>query len=155
MKADVWFDKDVFKGIEEDDDLEEADVEAAIDTIKKKGGKLPDKKKKKSTESNNKKKKGKKESAPVDESSSSSDDESSSDSESDFDENEHYPYRKQKTSKKASGGEKEGFEVVPVSKPKKKRPMLSPEELALGQELVSSKKRRRELEETAWNRSVT
>lgn len=146
MKADVWFDKDVFKGIEEDDDLEEADVEAAIDTIKKKGGKLPEKKQAK------KSKTVKAAAAPVKEG-ESSDDESTDDSsedESDFDENEHYPYRKQKTAKKASG-EKDGFEVVPVAKPKK-RPMLSPEELALGQELVSSKKRRRELEEIAWNR---
>ena len=47
--------------------------------------------------------------------------------------------------------EKDGFEVVPVQK-LKKRPLLTPEELALGQELVSSKKRRRELEDTAWNR---
>ena len=67
---------------------------------------------------------------------------------SDFDENEHYPYRKQKKV------EKEGFEEVSLSTNNKikKRPILSPEELALGQELISSKKRRRELEDEAWNR---
>ena len=47
MKADVWFGKDVFKGIEDDEDLEEADVEAAIKSIKKKGGKIPEKAQKK------------------------------------------------------------------------------------------------------------
>merc|ERR1719295_1330431 len=49
MKADVWFGKDVFKGIEDDEDLEEADVEAAIKSIKKKGGKIPEKAQKKAT----------------------------------------------------------------------------------------------------------
>jgi len=105
MKADVWFGKDVFKGIEDDEDLEEADVEAAIKSIKKKGGKIPEKAQKKAT--NESKKKAKKgqgfEKATTastnlneehDESSSSSEESSSSsESDSDFDENEHYPYR--------------------------------------------------------------
>ena len=105
MKADVWFGKDVFKGIEDDEDLEEADVEAAIKSIKKKGGKIPEKAQKKATnESKKKDKKGQgSEKATAastnlneehDESSSSSEESSSSsESDSDFDENEHYPYR--------------------------------------------------------------
>merc|ERR1712029_1250550 len=44
-KANMWFDKDIFKGIEDDEDLEEADVQGAIDAIKKKGGKMMTKKK--------------------------------------------------------------------------------------------------------------
>ena len=144
MKADVWFDKDVFKGIEDDDDLEEADVEAAIKSIKKKGGKFPEKKKPEPKKKPAKPtQNGTADEAQNEDESSSSE----SDSDSDFDENEHYPYRQ---NKKAGKGQNE-FEVVPVQKPKK-RPLLTPEELALGQELVSSKKRRRELEETAWNR---
>ena len=39
----VWFDKDIFKGIDDDECLEEADVEAAITAIKKKGGKILEK----------------------------------------------------------------------------------------------------------------
>merc|ERR1719219_1315889 len=39
-RANLWFDKDVFKGIEDDEDLEEADLETAIKAIKKKGGKI-------------------------------------------------------------------------------------------------------------------
>ena len=105
MKADVWFGKDVFKGIEDDEDLEEADVEAAIKSIKKKGGKIPEKAQKKATsESKKEAKKGQgSEKATAastnlneehDESSSSSEESSSSsESDSDFDENEHYPYR--------------------------------------------------------------
>merc|ERR1712062_851869 len=44
-KANMWFDKDIFKGIEDDEDLEEADVQGAINAIKKKGGKMLTKKK--------------------------------------------------------------------------------------------------------------
>ena len=96
---------DVFKGIEDDEDLEEADVEAAIKSIKKKGGKIPEKAQKKATnESKKKAKKGQgSEKATAastnlneehDGSSSSSEESSSSsESDSDFDENEHYPYR--------------------------------------------------------------
>ena len=119
-KANMWFDKDIFRGIEEDEDLEEADVNAAIKAIKKKGGKVPEKKKEPV------KKASKKPAKPEEE----SDDTSGSDSDSDYDENEFYPYRKQKGTSGGGGAiEKEGFEVVPVQKIKK-RPMLSPEELA-------------------------
>ena len=83
----------------------------------------------------------------IDGSSESSSSESDSD-DSDFDENEHYPYKRQKKV------EKVGYEEVPaaLNVKIKKRPILTPEELALGQELISSKKRRRELEDAAWNR---
>merc|ERR1712165_167251 len=43
-RANMWFDKDIFKGIEDDEDLEEADVEMAINAIKKKGGQIKEKK---------------------------------------------------------------------------------------------------------------
>lgn len=158
-RADMWFDKDIFKGIEEDEDLEEADVEMAISTIKKQGGKIQEKSKnvadskltKETEETEPKAKRSKKtdnsskQNGHGSEESESSSSESESDS--DFDENEHYPYKKQKKV------EKEGYEEVPLDKTKgKKRPVLTPEELALGQELISSKKRRRELEDAAWNR---
>lgn len=44
-KANMWFDKDIFQGIDEDDDLEEADVQGAIEAITKKGGKVMSSKK--------------------------------------------------------------------------------------------------------------
>ena len=45
-----------------------------------------------------------------------------------------------------------GFEVVPAKAKKNKLPVLTPEELAVGQMLVTSKKRRRDLMDEAWNR---
>merc|ERR1712038_447233 len=159
-RANMWFDKDIFKGIEDDEDLEEADVEMAINAIKKKGGQIKEKKvstendSQKESKKTSPKKKKKKENSNIgqengnknDDSESSSSDSDSDDS--DFDENEHYPYRKQEKV------EKEGFEEVPLSSnvKVKKRPILTPEELALGQQLISSKKKRRELEDAAWNR---
>ena len=134
----------------------------AISEIKKQGGKIHQKedKKDKSTKKEKKqkndverlnkvKKAGVSNPEKVENSDGSESSSSESDSDdSDFDENEHYPYKKQKKV------EAEGFEEVPAGAniKNKKRPMLSPEELALGQELISSKKRRRELEDAAWNR---
>ena len=37
-KANLWFDKDIFQGIDDDEDLEESDIHGAIKEIKKKGG---------------------------------------------------------------------------------------------------------------------
>ena len=141
--------------------MEEADIDIAINTIKERGGKIRQKTEPPETISQKKgKKKNDKDKIPtkikvslpdgrngeIDESSESSS--SESDSDSDFDENEHYPYKKQKNV------EKVGYEEVPASMTvkTKKRPILTPEELALGQELITSKKRRRELEDAAWNR---
>ena len=149
-----------YLGIEDDEDLEEADVEMAINAIKKKGGQIKEKKvstendsQKESKETSQKKKKKKQNSNKGQENGNKNDDSESSSSDSDsddsdFDENEHYPYRKQEKV------EKEGFEEVPLSSnvKVKKRPILTPEELALGQQLISSKKKRRELEDAAWNR---
>lgn len=42
------------------------------------------------------------------------------------------------------------FEVVPIKK--KKLPVLTAEELALGQTLVTSRKRKRDIMDMAWNR---
>jgi hypothetical protein len=51
LNFQVWFDKDIFKGIDDDERLEDADVEAAITAIKKKGGKILQKETKSSAES--------------------------------------------------------------------------------------------------------
>ena len=44
------------------------------------------------------------------------------------------------------------FEVVPVKIAKKKLPVLTADELALGQTLVTSRKRKRDVLDMAWNR---
>merc|ERR1711884_556872 len=46
-KANMWFGKDIFQGIEDDEELEEADVKEAIENIKKQGGKILTSKQKK------------------------------------------------------------------------------------------------------------
>merc|ERR1712062_239174 len=104
-KANMWFDKDIFKGIEDDEDLEEADVQGAIDAIKKKGGKMLTKKKTIDGETSE---------------DSSSEDEATNES------------RKRKK--------------------KGKKMILTPEELALGQEMIRSKKARRDIMDAGWNR---
>ena len=164
MTPDLFILQFYFEGIEDDEDLEEADLETAINAIKKKGGNINQKKSsnvenkqdkkevkdKKATQKSQQKTTIKSLNSEGSEESSS---EASSDSvsESDFDENEHYPYRKQK-----KNDEKEGFEEVPAQKisnnVSKKRPILTPEELALGEKLISSKKCRRDMEDAAWNR---
>jgi hypothetical protein len=55
-----------------------------------------------------------------------------------------------------SADNKDGFEVVPKTDPmkqkKQKRIVLTPEELALGQEMIKSKKTRRDIIDAGWNR---
>jgi len=55
----------------------------------------------------------------------------------------------------ATANKNDGFEVVSASATatkKKKLPVLSAEELALGQVMVTSKKQKRDLMDAAWNR---
>lgn len=57
--------------------------------------------------------------------------------------------------KPATASKNDGFEVVSATASaakKKKLPVLSAEELALGQVMVTSKKQRRDLMDAAWNR---
>ena len=130
-KANMWFDKDIFKGIEDDEDLEEADVQGAIDAIKKKGGKMLTKKK-----------------PPVREYHSSSDE--------DDDEAEKENKAKRETidgeTSEDSSSEDEATNESRKRKKKGKKMILTPEELALGQEMIRSKKARRDFMDAGWNR---
>ena len=148
-KSELWFDRDIFKGIEEEeDDLMEADVEAAIKDIEQKGGAVLKKKDDKAKKNQMKKK-------ADEDSEESSDDEDvdgkeDSDSDSDFDVEE----MKRKRNESKGVKEKEGFEVAPAETKSKKRKniMLTPEELALGQEMIMSKKKKRDILNAGWNR---
>jgi AdoMet-dependent rRNA methyltransferase SPB1 len=133
-KADLWFEKDVFKRIEDDDDLAEEDVQGAIQAYKRRNVKIL------AEEMNGQ--------AEED----SDDDEN--DEEEEFDVEESYKNLKKQ---KQGGGEAKGdFEVVPKDQAKKAKKRskvtLTPEELALGQEMITSKKRKRELLDAGWNR---
>lgn len=148
-RADLWFSRDIFKGIAEDEELLEEDIKAGIQDLAQKGKKVISKTAQSGTNKNKN----------DNDSSSSDDDEDDEESgydegsdESDFDVEESY-----KNTKKQAMKEKEGFEVVPVNGDappgkKKKKVVLNPEELALGQEMIKSKKRKRELMDAGWNR---
>jgi len=138
-KAELWFQK--IGDLEDDEELEEVEIERAADIVKKKGGSIRQKEVKEAEEA---------------ESEESDDDEvgnrhhentlvdTDSDSEEDGEEVEH---------KSASGKvyNKDGFEVVPKEKIKR-RAALSAEELALGEQLIRSKKAKRDIVDGGWHR---
>jgi len=141
-KAEMWFQK--IGEIEDDSDLEEAEMKRAVDIVEKKGGSI--------------KKKAEQEVQSGASSGYQSDTdeedqvgnihhqnmEDTDDSDSEEEEVEH---------KSASGKvyNKDGFEVVPKQKIKKRKP-LSYEELALGEQLIKSKKAKRDIMDNGWNR---
>eukprot|EP00090_Calanus_glacialis_P014505 TRINITY_DN2330_c0_g1_i1.p1 TRINITY_DN2330_c0_g1~~TRINITY_DN2330_c0_g1_i1.p1 ORF type:complete len:844 (+),score=377.15 TRINITY_DN2330_c0_g1_i1:35-2566(+) len=143
-KAELWFNK--IGDIEDDSDLEEAEIQRAVDIVEKKGGSIKKKKVVKEDQS-----------GASSGYQSDSDDEDqvgnihhqavesdSDDTDSEEEEVEH---------KSASGKvyNKDGFEVVPKQKIKKRK-ALSCEELALGEQLIKSKKAKRDIMDNGWNR---
>ena len=143
-KAEQWFSK--IGDLEEDSDLEEEELQRALNIVEKKGGTI--KKKDSSTEdikaagyhSNSDSGEDMEEEA-ADEPESEDEDNSDSEDESEI------------VHKSASGKiyNKDGFEVVPQQKIKKRK-QLSCEELALGEQLIQSKKAKRDIMDNGWNR---
>ena len=143
-RAEMWFSK--IGDIDEDSDLEEAELERAVNIVEKKGGSI--------------KKKGP--TAGVDKSNGyHSNSESEDDAEEEREEKEDFELDADSDSedetemvhKSASGKvyNKDGFEVVPKQKIKKRK-QLSCEELALGEKLIQSKKSRRDIMDNGWHR---
>ena len=129
-KANMWFDKDIFKGIEDDEDLEESDVQGAITAIRKKGGKVLSKEPKVTS----------KKPPPREYHSDSEDGEESKNPDQNVDDSD------------SSSSDEEQNVNSRKRKKKEKRLILTPEELALGQEMVKSKKARRDIMDAGWNR---
>ncbi len=125
-KASLWFGKDIFHGIEDDEDLEEADIQNAINTIKSKGGQILTKKER---------------AAKILQ--------YHSDSDGEGEEEEAQPAV---DSDSSSSDEEEKVAESRKRKKKQKRVILTPEELALGQEMIKSKKARRDIMDAGWNR---
>lgn len=140
----MWFQK--IGALEDDSDLEEAEIDTAMDIVHKKGGTIK-----------TKKNDGVKEKPKDDGYKSDSDEDDEvgnvhntmleTDSDTDSDDEAEVEH------KSASGKvyNKDGFEIVPKQKIKK-RPALNPEELALGEQMVKSKKAKRDIIDNGWNR---
>ena len=134
-KAEMWFSK--LGDIDEDSDLEEAEMERAVNIVKKKGGSIKKKEKPQQVYHSD----GESE---EEEEAEVNDDDDVTDSEDDEAEVIH---------QSASGKvyNKDGFEIVPQQKIKKRK-ALSCEELALGEKLIRSKKARRDIMDDGWHR---
>merc|ERR1711902_401361 len=144
-KAEMWFQKTGLLDLEEDEQLEEEEIGRAVDIVKKKGGSIRQKE-----EQNEIQGSVEEESESEDEignrhhENTLADSGMSSDSEDeDEEEVEH---------KSASGKvyNKDGFEIVPQQKVKKRK-ALGPEELALGEQLIKSKKAKRDIMDNGWH----
>ncbi|CAH2086425.1 unnamed protein product [Euphydryas editha] len=142
MKAELWFQKDSFKNIDEEDD-EGVDLDKLAESYREKGKTVKENFLENSavmTKSGTKRKQDE-----------LSDDEDSSDS--DYDVEDNAPPTIQKTGAKTS--KKDGFEVVsqdPELKRLKKTLKMDAETLALGTMIATSKKFKRDLIDDAWNR---
>ncbi|CAB3242283.1 unnamed protein product [Arctia plantaginis] len=139
-KAELWFQKDSFKDINEDED-EGVDLDKLVETYKEKGKKVAEETISNITNSTSRKRKLEDE---------SSDDDSS---ESDYDVEESVVPTSGNPSAKAN--KKDGFEVVSQDadlKRLKKNLKMDAETLALGTMIATSKKFKRDLIDDGWNR---
>ncbi|XP_046964804.1 pre-rRNA 2'-O-ribose RNA methyltransferase FTSJ3 [Vanessa cardui] len=142
MKAELWFQKDSFKDIDEEDD-EGVDLDKLAEFYRQKGKKVKDSGSEPSTEV----KSGSKRKHDDD------DDDDDESSDSDYDVEETAAPTVGKTGAKTS--KKDGFEVVsqdPELKRLKKTLKMDAETLALGTMMATSKKFKRDLIDDAWNR---
>ncbi|XP_041977883.1 pre-rRNA 2'-O-ribose RNA methyltransferase FTSJ3 [Aricia agestis] len=140
MKAELWFQKDSFKDIDEEDD-EGADLDKLAKGFVEKGKKVSDTL---ADVKDTKRLKRKKE---------ESSEEESSDSDSDYDVEDTVAPATGKAAAKSKN--KDGFEVVtqdPELKRLKKSLKMDAEALALGTMIATSKKFKRDLIDDGWNR---
>lgn len=135
-KAELWFEKDIFKNLEDEAD-EDYELDEMVENYKKKGGQIIGENKKKESVKN-----------MYESSGDESDGDSAFDSDTDI-ENE------EKNVRKVVGGKrKDGFEIIAKEEvPTKKRKVkLDEEGLALGALMASSHKMKRDLIDSGWNR---
>lgn len=135
-KAELWFEKDVFKTLETEKD-EDFELDKMAEVFKKKGGTIIGENKQMKTEKKNIKAKTNKK--------------NTDDTDSDYDVED---FTDKKVKQKKSTGGKKGFEIVTKEQTMKSsfKRKLKEEDLALGSLLVQSKKSRRDLTDAAWNR---
>lgn len=169
-KADMWFSK--IGDLEDDSDLEDAEIGKAVLKVEDKGAVIKKKEKKvvetlesgytsgSEDEDDQALDLPRKQSKKKSEESDSEDEESESDTESSDSESEDEKVRTKKKGKKGRKGKKGAkgadeeesadFEIV-AQEPRRRKP-LTAEQLALGEELVKSRKRKRDIMDEGWNR---
>ena len=155
-KAEMWFSK--IGDLEDDSDLEDAEIGKAVSKVEDKGAVIKTKEKKvksgytSGSEDDDEealdlpRKKPRKNTEESDLSGEGSE-ESESDSES---ESEDEKRKKKKGKKGKNGPHDDDFEIV-AQQPKRRKP-LTAEQLAIGEELVKSRKRKRDIMDEGWNR---
>ncbi|XP_026757923.2 pre-rRNA 2'-O-ribose RNA methyltransferase FTSJ3 [Galleria mellonella] len=152
LKAELWFQKDCFKEIDEEND-EGVDLDKLVETYKEKGKKISEDTV--TTKSDGKKFSMKRKlseigKSDVDDSDGDTDDDTS---DSDYDVEETVNPDNGKAGVKA--GKKDDFEIVsqdPELKKLKKSIKMDAETLALGTMIATSKKFKRDIIDDAWNR---
>lgn len=139
-KAELWFERDVFKNLLDEND-EDADLDKMVDDFKKKGVKIVGENEDKLVNNVIKQKE------VTDSAYSSDDDDSDTDTDSDSD----YDVEKEVT---VNNKKKDGFEIVKNAATGKrgKKHKLTSEEMAMGTMMVNSKRTKRDLIDAAWNR---
>ncbi|XP_034252036.1 pre-rRNA 2'-O-ribose RNA methyltransferase FTSJ3 [Thrips palmi] len=139
MKANLWFEKDTFKGLMSEGD-EDFELDQLAAEYKRKGGRIVG------------------EDAAFKRSRTDSMDNYSDDSDdsmnSDYNVQEAVGNKLSKAEKKAKKSEENGFEVVPQGDKKTKKVKLDEEGLALGALMVSSAKTKRDIVDSGWNKWV-
>lgn len=138
-KAEMWFQKDVFKDLEAEAD-EDYEIDRLVETVKEKGGTIIGEDSSTLDGKHNKNEK--------DESDDDDDDDNESDSDYDIEEIR----KNEKKKKKNAEDEKAGFEIAPKEPVKKKPIKLNEKELALGTMMITSNKLKRDLVDGGWNR---
>ncbi|XP_049809730.1 pre-rRNA 2'-O-ribose RNA methyltransferase FTSJ3 [Schistocerca nitens] len=161
-KAQLWFEKDIFKNLENEDD-EDFELDKLVEDFKRRGGKIIGEE---SASENHSKEVNKlktvKNASQVNNniednshrntlSAASDDTDTDTDDDSDYDVENHLPPSSVASSKRTHG--KDDFEIVPKEQQNKiRKRKLDEEGLALGTMLITSKKMRRELIDAGWNR---
>ncbi|CAH3149910.1 unnamed protein product [Porites lobata] len=155
-KANMWFEKDVFKGLEDEAD-EDLEISQMVEEYKKKGGTILERKS---------------ESTPADQQRGTKrggsnkttkdakkvrwrNDKESSDEESDstVDSEDEISLNKTKQKKKETQNTKQkDFEVVPIEDNSKYLKNLTPETLALGHKMAFSRKNKRDIIDSGYHR---
>lgn len=155
-KANMWFEKDVFKGLEDEAD-EDLEISQMVEEYKKKGGTILERKSESTSADQQRgtKRGGSNKTTKDAKKLRWRDDEESSGEESDstVDSEDEISLNKAKQKKKETPNTKQkDFEVVPIEDNSKYLKNLTPETLALGHKMAFSRKNKRDIIDSGYHR---